>query len=79
MNGVPGQPVRLCWACGRSGRAFAELHNRLPKRAAWEAGTGLRTLKQLEGRTSYTDAFRLLGIRKPWTSESFAAKIVQWR
>ena len=48
MNRVPVQPALLRWAGERSGRNAADLQKRFPQLEAWEQGTALPTLKQLE-------------------------------
>lgn len=48
MNRVVIQPKLLRWACERAGFELADLEPKFPHLAAWEAGTALPTLKQVE-------------------------------
>ena len=48
MNRVPVQPALLRWAGERSGRNAADLQKRFSRLEAWEQGSTLPTLKQLE-------------------------------
>ena len=48
MNRVRVQPALLRWARERSRRSAADLQKRFPQLEAWEQGTALPTLKQLE-------------------------------
>ena len=54
MNRV--EPALLRWACERSGRPEDYFRHRFPKLDAWERGTVLPALKQLEGfaKATYT-------------------------
>ena len=56
MNRVGVRPALLRWARARSGRSAEELQRRFPKLEAWEVGSVLPTLKQLEdfARATYT-------------------------
>lgn len=48
MSRVNVQPALLRWAGERSGRSALDLQKRFPKLEAWEQGSTLPTLKQLE-------------------------------
>lgn len=48
MSRVSVQPALLRWAGERSGRSAVDLQKRFPKLEAWEQGSILPTLKQLE-------------------------------
>lgn len=48
MNRVAIQPKLLRWACERAGFDRSDLEHKFPHLAAWEAGTALPTLKQVE-------------------------------
>lgn len=54
MNRVAIQPKLLRWACERAGYELADLESKFPHLAAWEAGTALPTLKQVEAFANAT-------------------------
>jgi Zn-dependent peptidase ImmA (M78 family) len=55
-NRVSVAPQMLRWARQRSGRSVADLAKRFPKLPAWEAGTSMPTMRQLEdyAQATYT-------------------------
>ena len=54
MNRVAIQPKLLRWACERAGFELTDLESKFPHLAAWEAGTALPTLKQVEAFANAT-------------------------